>query len=97
MKLQGEGRGEELREGASHSLLVKAFTDSHVVGYIRDKRVLFGCLASDCERRACIKARPCNIHGCKRNHHHLLDGFARGNKNYGGVVSPREEAPAQTL
>ena len=40
MKLQGEGRGEELREGASHSLLVKAFTDSHVVGYIRDKRFL---------------------------------------------------------
>ena len=33
VKLQGEGRGEELREGASHSLLVKTFTDSHVVGY----------------------------------------------------------------
>ena len=34
VKLHGEGRGEELREGASHSLLVKTFTDSHVVGYI---------------------------------------------------------------
>ena len=62
----------------------------------RDKRLCFHCLASDHEGRACTKARPCNINGCKRNHHHLLHGFAQGNIKDGRVVSPREGAPAHT-
>ena len=62
----------------------------------RDKRLCFRCLASDHEGRACTKARPCNINGCKRNHHHLLHGFAQGNIKEGRVVSPREGAPAHT-
>ena len=62
----------------------------------RDKRLCFCCLASDHEGSACTKARPCNINGCKRNHHHLLHGFAQGNTKDGRVVSPREGAPAHT-
>ena len=53
------------------------------------KRLCFRCLASDHEGRACAKARPCNINGCKRNHHHLLHGFAHGDTKDGRVVSPR--------
>ena len=62
----------------------------------RDKRLCFRCLASDHEGRACTKARPCNIDGCKRNHHHLLHGFAQGNTKDGRVVSAREGAPSHT-
>ena len=56
----------------------------------KDKRLCFRCLASDREGRACTKAQPCNINGCKRNHHHLLHGFAQGNTKDGRVVSPWE-------
>ena len=56
----------------------------------RDKRLCFRCLAS--EGRACTKARPFYINGCKRNHHH----FAQGNTKDGRVVSAREGAPAHT-
>jgi len=62
----------------------------------KDKRLCFRCLASDHEGRACTKARPCHINDCKRNHHHLLHGFTHGNTKDGGVVSPREGAPAHT-
>ena len=62
----------------------------------RDKRLCFYRLASDREGRACTKARPCNINGCKRNHHHLLHGFAQANTKDGRVVSPLEGAPAHT-
>ena len=50
-------------------------------------------LASDREGRACTKAWPCNINGCKRNRHHLLHGFEqRGTKD----GAPLEGAPAYT-
>ena len=35
MKLQAEGCGRELGDGAMHSLLVKKFPDSQVVSYSR--------------------------------------------------------------
>ncbi|PFX19092.1 hypothetical protein AWC38_SpisGene16530 [Stylophora pistillata] len=62
----------------------------------RDKRLCSRCLASDHERRTRTKARPCNINGCERNHHHLLHGLVQGNPKDGRVVSPREGAPAHT-
>ena len=62
----------------------------------RDKRLCFHCLVSDHEGRACTKARPCNINGCTRNHHHLLHGFTQVNTKDGRGVSPQEGAPAHT-
>ena len=62
----------------------------------KDKRLCFYCLTSDREGRACTKDRPCNSNGCKRNHHHLLHGFAQGNAKDERVVSPLEGAPAHT-
>ena len=62
----------------------------------KDKRLCFRCLASDHEGRACAKARPCNINGCKRNHHYLLHGFAHGDTKDGRVVSPQEGVSTHT-
>ena len=62
----------------------------------KDKRFCFRCLGSDHEGRACTRVRPSSINGCKRNHHHLLHGFANGNTKDGREVSPREGAPAHS-
>ena len=37
-----------------------------------------------------------DLNGCKRNHRHLLHGFAQGNAKDERVVSPLEGAPAHT-
>ena len=38
----------------------------------KDKRLCFRCLAGDHQGRMCTRSQPCQIDGCRGNHHRLL-------------------------